>query len=103
MVGRRPESIIALSARHEALEISREIAYPPLELPPRPLKGIPVSPDELWYPPPPEPAAPARRIEFRYEPAPLPTSQLGRFLMSYVVLAIAGIVIGVGLILLCKY
>ena len=103
MVGRRPESIIALRARHEALEVAREIAYPPLRLPDAPLQGLPVSPDEIWYSRPPEPQAPPRRIEYRYEPAPLPTSKLGRCLMSDIVLAIAGIVIGLGLILLCKY
>jgi hypothetical protein len=97
------ETMIALRARHEAMEVSREIAYPPLKLPDPPLQSMPVSPDEIWYSRPPEQQAPPRRIEYRYEPAPLPTSTLGRCLMSDVVLGIAAIVIGVGLILLCRY
>jgi hypothetical protein len=100
MVGRRPESIIALKARHEAMEVSRDIAYPPLALPPPPVPAIKMTPAEIDYAMPP---SPPEEVRERYEPAPLPTSELGRFLMSDVVLSIAGIVIGLAIILLCKY
>jgi hypothetical protein len=100
MFRRHRETMIALRARHKALEVTREIAYPPLEMPPPPEPVIRIAPGELWYPLPPPPS---QRIEFRYEPAPEPTSKLGRFLMSDVVLSVAAIVIGIAVVLMCKY
>ena len=97
---RRRETMIALRARHEALEVTRDIAYPPLEVSPPLQRAIPVAPGEMWYALPPPPP---QRIEFRYEPAPPPKSKLGRFLMSDAVLLLLMILIGVAVILLCRY
>ena len=99
MFRRNRETMIALRARHEALEVTRDIAYPALEVPPPPVPAIRVVREVCYELPPPPP----RRIEYRYEPAPEPTTKLGRCLMSDLVLSITAIAIGVGLILLCKY
>jgi hypothetical protein len=96
------ETMIALRARHEAMEVSHDMAYPPLALPRPPEPAIKLTPAEIDYAMPPSPPSPAER-RARYEPAPLPTSEIGRFLMSDLVLSIAGIVIGLAIILLCKY
>ena len=106
MFRRRRETMIALRARHEALEVTRDIAYPPLQVPPPPAPPIPVvSGDwDVSYEPPPRPAGPPVYVEYVYAPAPEPSSTLGRALMmSDVALSLLAILLGIGVILLCKY
>ena len=98
-------TMIALRARHEALEVTRDIAYPPLQVPAPPAPPIPVvSGDwDLSYEPPPPPAGPPVYVEYVYAPAPQPSTKLGRALMSDVALSLLAILLGIGVVLLCKY
>jgi hypothetical protein len=91
--------MIALRARHEALEVARDVAYPPLEVPPPPAPALPDL-TELDY----EPLPHAGPAYVHYEPVPQPPpSTLERVLMSDVVLSLLMILLGVAVVLLCKY
>ena len=97
----RRETMIALRARHEALEVARDVAYPPLAVPPPP---APPLPDLGWIEYEPNPPALRGPQYVHYEPAPQPPpSTLERVLMSDVVLSLLMIVLGVAVVLLCKY
>jgi hypothetical protein len=86
---RRRETMIALRARHQSLEVARGVAYPPLEVhPPEPLVHLPPDFDK---PPPPPLAAQAG------------SNRVVDFLMTDTVLVILAIIFGVTTVLLCKF
>ena len=105
---RRRETMIALRARHQALDVTRDIAYPPLDVPPPPVPVIPPNACEDDRPGRPcvrlHPLCYQIILDRDLERADdRPPSKLVSALMSDLVLSILGILIGLGTILLCKY
>jgi len=91
----RRETMIALRARHEAFRVASKVQNPRVNAPLPPQPAIPLVPDKLEYAipaePPPQP------------PIESPPSVLVEVLTSDIVLAIAGIIIGIAVVLMCKY
>jgi hypothetical protein len=99
MFRRSRETMIALRARHEAFRIATEIDRPHMEAPPPPEPAIPLMPHEVGY----RPAPPALPVYIEYIDAPRPQSPVARVLMSDLVLSLLMILIGAGVIVLCKF
>ena len=108
MFRRRRETMIALRARHQSLEVARDLAYPPLEVTPPPMPPLPVVEPAITYesvPPPPiecdrDVAPPGYVI---VENPDAPPSKLFSTLTSDIVLSVLAILTGIAVILLCKY
>jgi hypothetical protein len=95
MLHRNRETMIALRARHEAFRVASKVQNPRVNAPPPPQPAIPLAPATLEYAVPPEPPP--------QPPIDSPPSALFEVLTSDVVLSIAAIVIGIAVVLMCKY
>jgi hypothetical protein len=108
MFRRSRETMIALRARHEAFRIATEVGRPHMEAPPPPEPAIPVRSGD-WEPGDWKPESrPPMYIEYadaadEEVTPPQPQSPVARVLMSDLVLSLLMILIGAGVIVLCKY
>ena len=98
MFRRSRETMIALRARHEAFRIATAVDQPHMDAPPPPTPAIPVATYHLA-----RPLLPPSPVYIEYVDAPPPESKVARVLMSDLVLSLLLILIGAGVILLCKY